>query len=88
MFCISDVPIVQQLAGDYDVAKTTLNILQPYEDGMAEDWVIRQFDAIVLGQTVSYAVTLRSDGTLIEAISLVIDKVSRWAELAPIQWTP
>ena len=38
-FSLADGPIVQKLAGDRDVASTTLNIPHPYEDGMAEAWI-------------------------------------------------
>lgn len=80
-FVLADAPTVRELAGHRDVAKTTLNIPHPYEDGMAEDWIRKQGDAIATGDLLPFAITLRSDGTLIGAISLGINKRSRWAEL-------
>ena len=38
-FAMSDAPTVQVLAGERDVALTTLNVPHPYEDGMAEEWI-------------------------------------------------
>ena len=35
-FTLADAPEVQRLAGDRDIASTTMNIPHPYEDGMAE----------------------------------------------------
>lgn len=80
-FSLADAPAVQQLAGHRDVAKTTLNIPHPYEDGMAEDWIKRQGDSIESGKMVVYAITLRYEATLVGAISLAIHKGSQWGEL-------
>jgi ribosomal-protein-alanine N-acetyltransferase len=38
-FTLADAPDVQRLAGDRDIASTTLNIPHPYEDGVAETWI-------------------------------------------------
>jgi len=38
-FTLDDAPVVQRLAGDRDIASTTLNIRHPYEDGMPEEWI-------------------------------------------------
>ena len=35
-FLPSDAAAVQQLAGAFEIADTTMNIPHPYEDGMAE----------------------------------------------------
>ena len=38
-FTLDDAKQVQKLAGDRQIASTTLNIPHPYEDGMAEEWI-------------------------------------------------
>jgi [ribosomal protein S5]-alanine N-acetyltransferase len=35
-FDLGDAPEVQRLAGDWEIANTTLMVPHPYEDGMAE----------------------------------------------------
>ena len=41
-FDLSDANEVQRLAGDFDIADTTLLIPHPYEDGLAEEWILSQ----------------------------------------------
>ena len=38
-FTLDDAPRVQALAGRMEIARTTLTIPHPYEDGMAEEWI-------------------------------------------------
>jgi hypothetical protein len=38
-FRLDDAKTAQHLAGNYKVARYTLNIPHPYEDGMAEGWI-------------------------------------------------
>lgn len=64
---------MQLLAGDRDVASTTLRIPHPYEDGMAEEWISTHQEKFDSGAELSLAITLRSDGAYIGGISLVFD---------------
>ncbi|MFA7533959.1 MAG: GNAT family N-acetyltransferase [Tissierellaceae bacterium] len=80
-FLLSDAKIVQKLAGDYKIAVTTLNIPHPYEDGMAESWIGTHSENFKEGNGVTYAIVNKSDGSLIGAIGLMINKVHRRAEL-------
>ncbi|MDZ7376443.1 MAG: GNAT family N-acetyltransferase, partial [candidate division KSB1 bacterium] len=43
-FTLADAPMVQKLAGEYEVARRTLNIPYPYEDGVAEKWISKHAD--------------------------------------------
>ena len=70
-FQLSDAKEVQRLAGDKDIASTTLNIPHPYEDGMAEGWIGTHKGLFEEGKGVVYAITSRDDGRLIGAISLM-----------------
>jgi hypothetical protein len=72
-FTLSDAAVVQQLAGDYAIADTTLNIPHPYSDGVAEEWIAGQHADFEAGTRVTYAITLRELGELIGAIGLGIE---------------
>jgi len=80
-FTVADAPAVQQLAGDRDVASTTLNIPHPYEDGMAEEWINTHPKQFKRGEAVIFAIVLRKDNLLIGAISLSINQQHENAEL-------
>jgi RimJ/RimL family protein N-acetyltransferase len=79
-FTLADAPDVQRLAGDRDIASTTLNIPHPYEDGMAETWIGGHQERFEKGEQVSFAVVLE-DGTLIGAMGLHVNQEFERAEL-------
>ncbi len=67
---LADAPEIHRLAGDRDIASTTVRIPHPYEDGMAEQWIGAHQGSFDRGEEVSLAITLRSDGTFIGDIGL------------------
>jgi len=80
-FALADAPDVQRLAGDRDVASTTLRIPHPYEDGAAERWIAGHQEKFDRGELVNFAITVRPAGQLIGCISLTIEREHRAAEL-------
>ena len=62
---------VQALAGNYQVAKNTLNIPHPYEEGMAEAWISTHQHAWDEKKSLTYAILLKPMGRLIGAVGLV-----------------
>jgi len=70
-FSPDDAAKVMQLAGDRDIADRTLNIPHPYEEGMAEAWIATHQEALETGREMAFAVTRRTDGELLGAISLL-----------------
>ena len=66
----NDAKDVQRLAGDYDIAKTTLFIPHPYEDGMAEGWIKSHQKNFNKGIEITLAITLRESNELIGAIGI------------------
>lgn len=79
-FVLADAPVVQRLAGDENVASTTLNIPHPYEDGMAERWIERQTREWEAQTSLVLAVTTGDDG-LVGAVSLALTPAHGRAEL-------
>jgi len=55
-FELDDAPRVQELAGDWEVAKTTSNIPYPYHDGIAEEWITDGFRKRKSGIAYSWAI--------------------------------
>ena len=80
-FGLDDAAEVQRLAGNKAVADTTSNIPHPYEDGMAEEWISRHQNAFSEGQRVTFAVTRKTDGGLVGAISVMDISRGHQAEL-------
>ncbi len=70
-FNLDDASKVQNLAGNYNVSKTTLNIPFPYEPGMAEKWISPQPESWDTRTGVVYAINLLETDQLVGAISLV-----------------
>ena len=70
-FAMEDAADVQRLAGDPAIADTTLNIPHPYPDGAAESWITTHQERWQSGLGVICAITLRSTGELVGAISVL-----------------
>ena len=80
-FKLTDAPAVQRLAGDWAIADTTLVIPHPYPDGVAEDWISKHANWFAEEKQVTFAITRKSDGALIGAISLMEISKGHQAEL-------
>ena len=80
-FRLSDAQVVQSLAGERDIADTTMNIPHPYEDGMAEKWISGHALVYEEGKAVTFAIVLRDGNSLVGAVGLTIDRRFDKAEL-------
>jgi len=80
-FSLDDAPIVQVLAGHPDVARTTLAIPHPYPDGAAEAWIASHAAQFEQGTAVHFAIERSSDGAVIGAIGLGLEREHARAEL-------
>ena len=72
-FDLSDANEVQRLAGDFDIADTTLLIPHPYEDGLAEEWILSQEEKIASGKEFFFAIVMRDKNQLVGSIALRIN---------------
>lgn len=79
-FSLADAPAVQQLAGDWQVAASTLSIPHPYEVEVAVEWIRSHPGQYAAGTEVIFAIAL-PDHTLIGSIGLGIVKEFHLAEL-------
>ena len=69
-FRAADASHIQNMAGNFNVAKMTLNIPHPYEDGLAEIWISEHQKKMSAGTQLTYAITDIGDRVLFGAISL------------------
>ncbi|MDN3017070.1 GNAT family N-acetyltransferase [Paenibacillus sp. BSR1-1] len=70
---LSDAERVEELAGDYEIAKTTLTIPYPYPKGAAKQFIIKMNGAEKEGKLVILAITKKEDGVFIGIINLSIN---------------
>jgi RimJ/RimL family protein N-acetyltransferase len=69
-FTPADAPIVEQLAGAWEVADTTLNIPHPYPPGGAVVWIATHTEQAAQGLHFTWAITDRSSNMVYGAIGL------------------
>jgi len=72
---------VERLAGAREVADTTLNIPHPYPHGGAAEWIRLHGPAWEGGTSATFAIVGKKTGALVGAISLIIKREHRRAEL-------
>lgn len=80
-FTLQDAKNVQRLAGDKAIADGTCYIPHPYEDGMAEKWIIEHRGACEKGEQAIFAITTKETNGLIGAVGLMLHKEEFQAEL-------
>lgn len=69
-FELWDALEVQRLAGDFRIADTTLRIPHPYEDGMAEAWILQQAETSLQSTEIVFAIVRKQDAALLGAVGL------------------
>ncbi|UVI31076.1 GNAT family N-acetyltransferase [Paenibacillus spongiae] len=79
---LTDASAVRELAGEREVADTTLSIPHPYPEGAAESWIGACRHRASEGNGYSFAIVRKDRQMLIGCISLNIAKPHRRGELA------
>lgn len=80
-FTIEDATRVQELAGNIDVAKTTLGIPHPYTIEAAEQW-IKNHPKVEKTGTFPFAIVLKTEDVLIGTMTIRVNDTHKKAELA------
>lgn len=80
-FTLADAPVVEALAGAWEVASTTLNIPHPYPAGAAEEWITTHGPAAERGDFFVWAITRASDDVLLSSIQLSVAARGHKAEI-------
>jgi len=80
-FQLDDAWDVERLAGVREIADTTLNIPHPYPVGAATAWIESHLPAWAAGTSATFAIVETKTGKLVGAISLMIKREHRRAEL-------
>lgn len=78
----TDAKRIEELAGDYDVAKTTLNIPHPYPKGSAVFFIHSVKESESKGKLVTYAITKKDTNELIGLMAISINSTFNRGELA------
>jgi ribosomal-protein-alanine N-acetyltransferase len=80
-FVADDAFDVERLAGQRQIADTTLNIPHPYPHGGAAEWIRLHAPAWIDGTSATFAIVGQKTGALMGAISLIIKREHQRAEL-------
>ncbi len=75
-FNISDAKRVQELASAREVARTTLMIPHPYEDGLAEEWIKGHAGKFEKKQETVFAVVQKQTSVVIGSVGLMRGRIS------------
>lgn len=78
----TDAKRIEELAGDYDVAKTTLNIPHPYPKGSALVFIHSVIESESKGKLVTFALTKKETNELIGLMAISINSTFNRGELA------
>ncbi|WP_436865262.1 GNAT family N-acetyltransferase [Bacillus fungorum] len=79
---LDDALVIEKLAGDYDIAKTTLSIPHPYPKGSAKDFITHMLQAETDKKVVIFSILGKNNKELLGVINLNLDPIHKRGELA------
>lgn len=79
---LHDAEAIEKLAGEKEVADTTLNMPHPYPVGSASSFIKARHEAAERGDGYSFAVTLTEGEVFLGVVGLRVNKNHNMAELA------
>ncbi|AJG59710.1 acetyltransferase [Bacillus thuringiensis] len=79
---LDDAPVIEKLAGDYLVAKTTLSIPHPYPKGSAKDFITHMLQAETDKKIVIFSILGKNNKELLGVINLNLNRIHKRGELA------
>ena len=80
-FSLEDVGEVTTLAGEGDIASTTMSIPHPLDKSLAEEWIQSRQSRFATGEGIVFAISLKDSGQLVGSIGLGIEKKHQHAAL-------
>lgn len=80
-FIMDDAARVQELAGNKDVAKTTLGIPHPYTIELAKSW-IENHPRMVKDGTLPFAIVLKTESVIVGTMTIRVNEPHKKGELA------
>ncbi|MCB9453868.1 MAG: GNAT family N-acetyltransferase [Anaerolineaceae bacterium] len=78
---LSDLPVIQRLVGEREIARMTLSIPHPYPEGAAEAWITHAHEQIADGLLASFGIVRREDGVYMGTVGLRLDPEHHAAEI-------
>jgi RimJ/RimL family protein N-acetyltransferase len=80
-FAMSDAPMVKRYAGEREIANGVGRLPHPYEDGMADAWIMTHEELFATNKEAIWAIVESDDNALIGSIGLILSAEDHNAEL-------
>ncbi|GGD79248.1 GNAT family N-acetyltransferase [Paenibacillus nasutitermitis] len=83
---LHDAEAIEKLAGEKEVADTTLNMPHPYPAGLASTFINARHEAAARGDGFSFAVTLTEGGGIPRSCGAACKQDSQYGRTGLLDW--